>query len=153
MKIPRAMMGEKGNAYLDKLALQASNTGIPVKLSDRVNLKLKISGSITKPDVQTDIKQSAQTLADDLKKQTTDFVQSRVDSTKKATKDSANAIKDKFIADTKGELVNKLTGSKDTTGVNKGITLNENKKRLETAGKDLFRNAFKKKKPADSTNK
>jgi hypothetical protein len=91
-------------------------------------------------------------LADDLKKQTPDFVQTRFDSTKKATKDSVVVLRDKIISDTKDALVNQLTGSKDSTG-SKGLSINENKKRIEKAGSDLFKNAFKKKKPADSTNR
>ena len=153
MKIPRAMMGSQGNAYLDKLAIQAGNNGVPVKLSDMVNLKVLLGGTMTKPAIRTDLKQSVQSLADDLKKQTTDFVQARADSAKKATRDTAIAIRDKLVTDTRDELVSRLTGNKDSSGSNKGLTLNDSKKRLENAGKDLFKNAFKKKKPADSTNR
>ena len=152
MKIPRALMGSKGNEYLDKMALQASNNGVPLKINDVVNLKVKMGGSITSPVMTTDLRQSTQALADDLKKQTTDFVQTRVDSTKKATRDSAVVIRDKIVADTKDALISQLTGTKDSTG-SKGLSINDSKKRIEKAGTDLFKNAFKKKKPADSTNR
>jgi hypothetical protein len=111
-----------------------------------------LGGNITSPVMTTDLRQSTQALADDLKKQTTDFVQTRVDSTKKATRDSAVAIRDKIVADTKDALISQLTGSKDSTG-NKGLSINDSKKRIEKAGTELFKNAFKKKKPADSTNR
>ncbi len=152
MKIPRALMGAKGNEYLNKLAVQASTNGVQVKMNETVNLAVKMGGTITNPVLTTDLRQTTQALADDLKKQTTDFVQTRVDSTKKAARDTAVVIRDKMIADTKEALVNQLTGTKDSTG-SKGLSINDNKKRIEKAGNDLFKNAFKKKKPADSTNR
>jgi hypothetical protein len=121
-------------------------------VNDVVNLKVKMGGTIMNPQLTTDLRQSTQALADDLKKQTTDFVQTRVDSTKKATRDSAVMIRDKVISDTRDALVNQLTGTKDSTG-SKGLSVNDNKKRIEKAGSDLLKNAFKKKKPADSTNR
>ena len=150
MKLPRSLMGAKGNEYLDKLALQASTKGIPVKMTDEVNLKIKMTGNITNPMISTDLKQSTEALADDLKKQAAEFVQTRVDSTKNAAKDSAIVIRDKILSDTKEAIMSQLSGSKDSAGT-KGIALNDSKKRIEKAGTDLFKNAFKKKKPADST--
>jgi hypothetical protein len=152
MKLPRAMMGSKGNDHLDKLAVQASANGVPIKLNDVVNLKVKLGGTMLKPTVSTDLAQSTQALADDLKKQTTDFVFTRTDSVKKAARDTVAAIRDKVLSDTKNALVSQLNGTADSSG-SKGLTINENKKRIEKAGTDLFRNAFKKKKPADSTNR
>ena len=152
MKIPRALMGKKGNEYVDKLALQASNNGVPVKMNDVVNLKVKMGGTMTNPVITTDLRQSTQALAEDLKKQATDFVQTRVDSSKKAAMDTAIVIRDKIIADSKDALLSQLTGAKDSTG-KKGLSLNDNKKRIEKASNDLLKSAFKKKKPADSTNR
>jgi hypothetical protein len=152
MKVPRALMGNKGNEYLDKLALQASNTGVPVKLNDVVNLTVKMGGSILNPVMTTDLRQSTQALADDLKKQASDFVQTRADSTKKATRDSAIVIRDKLVSDTRDALISQLSGTKDSSG-KKGFIANDSKKRVEKAGSDLFKNVFKKKKPADSTNR
>ena len=130
MKIPRALMGKKGNEYVDNLALQASNNGVPVKLNDVINLKVKMGGTMTNPLITTDLRQSTQALAEDLKKQATDFVQSRVDSSKKAAMDTAIVIRDKIIADSKDAIINQLTGSKDSTG-KKGLSLTIIRKELK----------------------
>jgi hypothetical protein len=58
MKLPRALMGSKGNEYIDKLALQASTNGVPVKMNEVVNLKVKLGGTMLKPLLSTDLAQS-----------------------------------------------------------------------------------------------
>ncbi len=84
MKVPRALMGDKGNAYVNGLVSQVNNKGVPLKLGDFINLKVNMGGSITNPVLKTDLKQAGSSLAEDLKQQATDFAKAKIDSTKKA---------------------------------------------------------------------
>jgi hypothetical protein len=42
MKVPRALMGEKGNALVNNLAQQISNKGVPIKVGDIVPIQVKL---------------------------------------------------------------------------------------------------------------
>lgn len=145
MKVPRALMGEKGNAYINNLAMQASNKGVPVKLSDVVNLTVTMTGNISNPTIKTDLKQTASSLAEDLKQQAAAFAKAKADSTKnavtKAVKDTATAIKNQAIDMAKKELINKLNNTKDSSS-------KDSKKNIGESAKGLIENLnlFKKKK-------
>jgi hypothetical protein len=145
MKVPRALMGEKGNAYINNLAMQASNKGVPVKLSDVVNLTVTMTGNISNPTIKTDLKQTATSLAEDLKQQAAAFAKAKADSTKnavtKAVKDTATAIKNQAIDMAKKELINKLNNTKDSSS-------KDSKKNIGESAKGLIENLnlFKKKK-------
>jgi hypothetical protein len=143
MKLPRALMGDKGNAFVNNLATQASNKGVPIKVGDIIPVQIKMGGSITNPTIKTDLKQSATSLAQDLKQQATSFAQAKVDSAKAALKDTINSAKKQVLQSAKDELAKKLLSSKDTSS-NSG----DNKKKLEETGKGLLKdlNPFKKKK-------
>src|SRR6185437_10699523 len=67
MKLPRSLMGAQGNALVNNLAQQASAKGIPVKLSDYINLNVKMEGSLTNPVIKTDLNEAAGTVADEMK--------------------------------------------------------------------------------------
>jgi len=142
MKLPRALMGEKGNAYLDNLV-----KGTPLKLSDVVNLNVKMGGTIMNPQLKTDLKQSVTTLADDLKQQAVDFAKQKVDTTKLAVKTAVNDTLASVKKQLTQTLQDKLLGSKDSTS--------NPKKALEETGKGLIDNLnpFKKKKKQTDTAK
>ncbi len=142
MKIPRAMMGNEGNNFINNLSAQATAKGLPVKVSDIINLQAKIGGSIKIPSVKTDLKQTANSLAQDLKQQATNFVQNKIDSTKKAVtsaiKDTVKAVKQQVINDVKNEAIKQIFKTGDTTKT-------DPKKKVEDAGKNLLKslNPFK----------
>ena len=155
MKLPRALMGDKGNAFLNNLVSQVNNKGVPVKLSDFVNLKINMGGTITNPVLKTDLKQAASSLADDLKKQATDFAKAKIDSAKTAVttavKDTMAAVKKQVLQSAGEELKKQLLGKKDTTQTGGAV---DGKKKVEESAKGLLENInpFKKKKAApDST--
>jgi hypothetical protein len=154
LKIPRALMGEKGNQLVNNLVTQVSNKGVPVKVSDVVNLNVKMGGTITNPQLKTDLKQSATNLADDLKQQATDFAKQKIDSTKlavkTAVKDTLASVKKQAGDALKDELKKQLFQSKDTAGT---TTNQDPKKKLEETGKGLIDNLnpFKKKKKQTDT--
>src|SRR6185436_17407544 len=147
MKVPRSLMGESGNAYVNNLIIQVNSKGIPVKVGDIVPIQVKIGGSIKNPQVKTDLKQAGSNLAEDLKKQVIEIAKAKADSTKmavtKAVKDSVESAKKQVAKAAEDELRKKILGSKDTTAAGKDTT--NTKKKLEETGKGLIKDLFKKK--------
>ena len=144
MKIPRALIGAAGNNLINNLSAQATAKGLPVKVSDIINVQVKVGGSIKNPNIKTDLKQTTTSLAQDLKQQATAFVQNKIDSTKAAVtstiKDTVKAVKQQVINDVKNEAIKQIFKTGDTT------TTDPKKKAVE-AGKNLLKdlNPFKKK--------
>ncbi|MCK7556924.1 hypothetical protein MKQ70_18650 [Chitinophaga sedimenti] len=87
------MIGSKGTSLIDNMVSQANNKGIPVKLSDSVHLQVAMGGSIMKPSLKTDLRESVSGVAANLKNQATALVQAKVDSAKAVVKDSLNSVK------------------------------------------------------------
>jgi hypothetical protein len=141
-------LGTNGNSLINNLAAQANSKGIPVTLSDMVDLNVKMSGSITNPIIKTDLKQTAGDVSKQLQQQATAFVQQKTEETKQTLKDTATAIKNELITDAKKELVKQLTGAKDST--DKSSPQDVKQKTVETL-KNTFNGFLKKKKPADTT--
>ncbi|MEO5594891.1 MAG: AsmA-like C-terminal region-containing protein [Chitinophagaceae bacterium] len=150
MKVPRALMGDKGNAYINGLISQVNNKGVPLKLGDFINLKINMGGSITNPVLKTDLKQAGSSLADDLKQQATDFAKAKIDSTKKAVtsavKDTIASLKKQAVQTAGEELKKQLFGKSDTS---KAATT-DGKKNIQESAKGLLQNLspFGKKKKA-----
>lgn len=149
LNIPRSMMGEKGNGFVNNLVTQAANKGVPVKLGDIIPIQIKLGGFIKKPEIKTDLKQTAASITEDLKKQATEFAKAKIDSTKtavrKAVTDSVQSAKKQVAKAAEDEIKKKLFGAKDTTGNNSADTLSTRKK-LEETGKGLIKDLFRKKK-------
>jgi len=137
MKVPRALMGSKGNDVVNGLASEAAAKGVALKVSDVVNVQVKLRGFISDPTVKTDFKQAASSLANDLKQQAVSIAQAKIDSTKavvtNAVKDTVASVKKKLLDDAKSTISKTLLGTKDSTG--KGI---DPKKTIQDAGKGLF---------------
>lgn len=149
LKVPRALMGEKGNAFVNNLVSQAANKGVPVKVGDMVPIQIKLGGFIKNPQIKTDLRQTASDLATDLKQQVTDFAKAKVDSIKtavtKAVKDSVESAKKQLAKAAEDELKKKLLGKKDSSSLQNNDTTST-KKKLEETGKGLIRDIFRKKK-------
>jgi hypothetical protein len=158
MKVPRALMGEKGNQLVNNLVMQVNNKGVPMKVGDVVDLNVKMGGFIKNPTIKTDLKQTTNSLANDFKQQATDFAKQKIDSTKtaitSAVKDTFNSAKKQVLATAEDELKKQLLGKKDTSATSNNPQ--DTKKKLEEAGKGLVEgfNPFKKKKKqTDSVSK
>ena len=152
MKVPRKYLGSEANALVNNLATQASSKGIPVKVSDIINLNVKMGGTLTNPSIKTDLKEATGNIAEQLKTQTEDFVKAKVDSAKQKTKDSLVAIKNQVTEAAKEEIAKQIFGKKDSTG----SPLDSSKKKTEETIKNTISDLFKKKKKpavADSTKK
>lgn len=115
MKVPREKLGGKANALVNNLAAQASNKGIPVKISDVISFKVNMGGSITNPTVKTDLSGAGNSLADEMKDQAKELVEAK----KAAVKDSLQSIKNQAKEEVKQEVKNQIAkqvfGQKDTT--------------------------------------
>ena len=107
MKLPRALMGSKGNTLVNNLIASANAKGVPVKLSDVVNLTLKVTGSMSNPSVSVNLKDMAGDVMKDLEKQVVDFAKAKADSLKQKTIDSLNVIKKQAEQKAKEKLAEK----------------------------------------------
>jgi len=93
MKLPRTVMGTKGNDIVNDLVAKAKTKGVPVTVGEMVNLSLKVTGSISNPSVSVNLKEMAGDAMKEIEKQAKDFAQAKLDSATQKTKDSLNAIK------------------------------------------------------------
>ncbi|HEU4634509.1 MAG TPA: AsmA-like C-terminal region-containing protein, partial [Flavisolibacter sp.] len=150
MKVPRKYLGSAGNTLVNSLAAQANSKGIPVSLSDVVDLNVKMGGTVANPSIKTDLKQAAGDVTQELKQQATAFVQQKADSAKQTVKDSLTAVKKQVVEEVKTELAKQLIGGKDSAS--SGGSLHDAKEKAAGTLKNTIGNLFKKKK-ADSTKK
>lgn len=145
MKLPRSIVGNQGNALINNLAQEASSKGIPVKLSDFINLNIKMGGTISDPQLKTDLKDVAGDLTADLKQQAVDFAKQQADSAKQRLKDSVESIKNQAIKDIKEDITKQILGGKDSSGSNEK-PLEAAKKNAEQAVKNTLKDLLNKKK-------
>jgi hypothetical protein len=149
LKIPRSLMGDKGNQLVNNLVSKVSERGVPVKVGETVNLNVKMLGTINNPDIRFDLKETATSLAQDIKEQAKDFAQAKIDSSKKAVNDTIQSLKKEAIRQASDKLKEQLFGGRDTTATDtaksKPATATD---KLKESGKGLIENInpFKKKK-------
>jgi hypothetical protein len=149
LKVPRSLIGTQGNALINNLAQQAASKGIPVKLSDYINLNVKMGGTLTNPQLKTDLQQVAGDAVADMKQQAVAFAQQKIDSAKNEVKDSLNAIKNQAVKDLKEDLAKQLLGGGKDSATD-GKPLDNTKKNAEQTLKNTL-NGLLKKKSKDST--
>lgn len=148
MKVPRKYLGSEGNNLVNGLVTQATSKGIPVKLSDMVDLSVKMSGTITNPSVKIDLQKVAGDATDALKGQAKDFAQQKLDSAKSRAKDSLTVIKEKAKEEVKEKLLDKVFGRDTTKTINPADTSKKKADPLKDKLKSIF---TKPKKPGADT--
>lgn len=149
LALPRSLLGQKGNALVNTLVSEAGKKGVPVQVGDSVHLNVLLGGSITKPTVKTDLKETAGKAVDNLKDQATALVKQKVDSAKTVLKDSLNAVKQEAAAAVKDELKKQLLGGGKTDSTK---TLKDAGKAAEKTLNNTLKGLINRKKaPADST--
>ncbi|MFI5195120.1 MAG: AsmA-like C-terminal region-containing protein, partial [Chitinophagales bacterium] len=151
MKLPRSILGSQGNALINNLTQQANSKGIPVKLSDYINLTVQMGGTLTNPQIKTGLKETGGDVTTEIKQQAANFAKQAVDSAKTVVagktnelKDSAKAITNQAIQDLQKDLGKALSGKKDSTG-SSGKTLENAQKNAEQTLKNTLNNLFNKK--------
>lgn len=107
IKLPRSYMGSKGNTLVNSLVSSANAKGIPVKVSDVVNLNLKLTGTMSNPSVSVNLKEVAGDVLNDIKQQAEDFAKAKADSLKQKAKDSLTAVKNLAELKAKEKLAEK----------------------------------------------
>jgi hypothetical protein len=133
LAVPRAMMGTEANNMVNGLLSQASSKGVPVKLGDKVNLAVKITGTTTSPKISTDLKNVAGDAVSTVKAE----IAHKADSVKAVVKDTVKAIKNQVVSQAKDELKKQfLGGSSDTA--KKGTPLNNAGDQVKKGLNDLF---------------
>jgi hypothetical protein len=151
------MLGGDANNLINNLAQQANSKGIPVKVSDYINLKINMTGTINNPQIKTGLKSAGTDLSTEVKQQAAVFAKQATDSAKTVAnaktneaKDSAVAIKNQAAKDVSERSGKVISGQKDSTGSNK--PLENTQKNAEQTVKNTFDNLFNKKKtPKDTT--
>src|SRR5687768_2304701 len=152
MKVPREKLGSKANALVNNLATQASNKGIPIKVSDVISFKVNMGGSITNPTVKTDLSGAGNSLADEMKNQAQELLAAKkaaADSAKavaiNAAKDTLKSVKNQAVQEAKNQLAKQIFGQKDTTATKDSTPAKSSRQKAEESVKGLF-NGLKKKK-------
>lgn len=115
MKLPRSVMGSKGNSYINNLFAQANTKGLPFKMPETLNLYLRLTGSVDKPVIGISLQGMVDDVIKDMENQAIDFVKAKADSLKKKTLDSLNIIKILEEKKLKELLVNKGVDTAGTT--------------------------------------
>ena len=101
-------------------------------MSDNINLAVKIGGTLTAPKIQTDLKDIAGNVVDDVKKQAEAEAQKRIDSVKKVATDSVKKLGKQAVTD----VSNSYLKGNDS---NKNKTVNDIKDKAKTTLKGLFK--------------
>lgn len=155
MKVPREKLGSAANSLVNNLAAQASSKGVPVKLSDVINLKINLGGTITNPTIKTDLAGAGNSLADDMKAQAQELMaakkaaaDSAVAAAKSAAKDTLKSVKNQAVQAAKDQIAKQIFGQKDTATATGNNPQDAKSKAVESV-KGLL-NGFKKKKQTDS---
>jgi hypothetical protein len=146
-------MGTQGNQFVDNLVNAVNAKGVPVKVGETVNLKLAMGGTIKNPTLKVDLKQSGETLADQMQQQVKDFAQAKIDSAKNAARDTLASVKKQLEDAAKEELRKKLFGGKDTaTSTQDSVPAKKPEEKTKESVKGLLDNLLKKKQK-DTANK
>ena len=143
MKLPRKYLGAQGNNLVNNLVTQANNKGAAIKMGETVNLNVRLSGLISNPSMQTELKEVAGDAAKALKEQAVDFARQKMDSTKQSIRDTATALKKQVINEAKEEVKKQIFGNTDSVKTN---LLDNTKQKAGDAVKNTFGKFMKKKK-------
>jgi len=140
MKLPRAVMGTKGNNLVNDLVAKANAKGIPVSAGETVSLHLKVTGTISSPSVSVNLDKMAGDAIKEVEEQAKDFVKAKLDSATKKTRDSLDAMKKQAEEKAKEKLANSGIDTTNLTIKNVKDTL---KKRAADTLKKKLKNIIK----------
>ena len=143
MKLPRSLVGGQANGFVDNAIARAGSKGVALKVNDKIDLPVKIGGTVTNPVLKADLKGALSSTAGSLASQAKDVVKAKVDSAKQQLKDTVRAVGKQALADAGNQLKNQVLGGKDSSG--KASSLEDTKKKATEAGKGLLNGLFKKK--------
>jgi hypothetical protein len=93
MKLPRKILGAKGNNLINNLVADATSRGFPFKLSETINLDIKMTGTISNPYIGISLKGMVDDVVKDMEQQAKDFLLAKLLGDKQKTNDSLNVVK------------------------------------------------------------
>lgn len=144
--VPTSMMGSAGTSMVNNLVSQAAGKGIPVKVGDKVNLAVNITGTTTSPKIETNLKNMVGDAVNNIKEEIKKEVEKKVDSVKNVVKntvkDTVKAIKTQAENTVKEEVKKQIFGTGNTSS---GDTKKEAVKDAEDKLKGGLKGLFKKK--------
>lgn len=147
MAVPRESIGSQGNAVVNNLLNQANSKGLNLKVGDKVNLTMNITGTVTQPKIETNLKNIAGSAVDNVKKELEEAAKKKIDSVKSVVKDTAKAIANQALNTAKDELTKQFLGNKDTSKKNPvNDALNKAGDKVGDKVKDGINSIFGKKK-------
>jgi AsmA-like C-terminal region len=98
LKVPKKQLGIKGKTWVKNVITQAADKGVPIQLSDDVNMNVMMGGTINSPIVKTDMNEVFDNAANTLTQEVNDFVKAKLDSAKQQLQDPTPAPKRKILA-------------------------------------------------------
>ncbi len=113
LMVPRTLLGSAGNTMVNNLVSQAASKGVPITLGEKINFAVNITGTTTKPKVETDLKNVAGNAVNNIKEEIKKAVEKKVDSVKSVVKDTVRAVKEQVKNEVKDEVKKQLTGEGD----------------------------------------
>lgn len=104
LEIPRAEFGGAANAALNGMITKANSAGFKGSLGDQIPVAVRVRGTFADPKVSTDIRQQANDVMGDLKKQAEEKAKEELEKRKKELEDRANAEKDRLKKEAEDKL-------------------------------------------------
>ncbi|HLP12254.1 MAG TPA: AsmA-like C-terminal region-containing protein [Flavobacteriales bacterium] len=101
MAIPRSEFGGEANNVLNSLVDKANKSGADVKLGENVNLKIKMTGTVTDPKLKTNLKEQLGDVKEDIKEEIKEKIEEKVKEVKEDVNEKLDAEKKKILADAK----------------------------------------------------
>jgi len=144
MKLPRRLMGSKGNEFVNGLASKINDKGIPLKLGETISLDIKMTGTFSNPFIGINLAGMVDDVVKDMEQQAKDFAQAKLDSAKQKAKDSLELVK-KVLADKLKDKLKQQVFGKDTTA-----TPDSNKKKPTSIIKNTIKDIFRRKNKSDT---
>jgi len=94
LKIPRESFGNEANAVLNNLVSQANSQGANFSLGETVSLDVLIGGTLSNPEIKTNLKETGKNLVEDVKKQVEEEIQKQKEELTKQAREQAQEIID-----------------------------------------------------------
>ena len=142
--VPRALLGSAGNAMVNNLLSQAAGKGIPITLGDKVNFAVNITGTTSKPKVETDLKSAANNAVNNIKEEIKKEVEKKIEEVKTQVKDTVKAVKAQVVNQAKEEVKKQLTGD-GKSAEQLAKEAEQKAKDVENKAKEGLKGLFKKK--------
>jgi len=89
MTVPRASFGTGANQVIEGLAAKASAKGLKIDPGEKVNVDVKVTGTVTDPKIALDMKSSSENAIKAVKKQVEEKIVKEVEKKKEEVKEQA----------------------------------------------------------------